>query len=345
MELLRKLRSAPHFGLIAVIVALFVALSFLAPSYPDRETGHQVSTFLNPNTLIQLATDTAFFAILAIGMSMVIITAGIDLSIGSTYALSGVTMAMAVRAWNAGAWPPEAAVFAALFICLGVGLLCGLVNGGLVVALKVHPFVVTLGAMWVFRGIAFVSTKAESILVPPALTDAIKNPLFLGKGLYPIPLLILLVAMAAGQFYLSKTIGGRHVYAVGGNVKAAHYAGVSIPRTLVIVYAVCGLCAGLAAFAGASYFGAMTSSDGSTYELYAIAACVVGGVSLTGGRGSAVGAVLGALLIVTMRQAITTLKLDTNYEWIIIGSALIFAVYLDRLSRRPSKGHQAIGGE
>jgi ribose transport system permease protein len=122
-----------------------------------------VNNFWNPNTLVQTLTDASFFAIMAVGATMVIISGGIDLSVGSIYALSGVTMAIVVRSMGT---TPGGTALVAIAVCVGIGLLCGLLNGILVVGLRVHPFIVTLGSMWVLRGIAFVESKAESILVP-----------------------------------------------------------------------------------------------------------------------------------------------------------------------------------
>jgi ribose transport system permease protein len=142
--------------------------------------------------------------------------------------------------------------------------------------------------------------------------------------------LVMLVVAAIGQVYLSRTVSGRYVFAIGGNPEASRYSGLRVDRIKLGVYAISGLSAGIAAFLGASFYGSATSSDANGYELYVIAAAVVGGASLIGGKGSAISAMLGAILIVMIRQAIRTLHLDQNYEWIIIGSALILAVVLDQ---------------
>jgi ribose transport system permease protein len=214
-----------------------------------------------------------------------------------------------------------------------VGLLCGIANGAMVVGLKVHPFVITLGTMWILRGIAFVATKAESILVPPALTDVTKATVSTG-GLYPVPMLCMLAITVLGAVYLTRTVMGRHIFAFGGNLEASRFAGLALDRIQIGVFAVSGLTAGISAFLGASFYGSASSADGQGYELYVIASAVVGGASLIGGHGSAVGAMLGALLIVLIRQSIRTLHLDQNYEWIVIGCAIIVAVVIDQASAR-----------
>jgi len=241
-----------------------------------------------------------------------------------------VTMAMALRAL--GPAPTGQTVWVGLFICVGVGLLCGLMNGLIVVGLRVHPFIVTLGSMWVLRGIAFVASKAESILVPDSLTGVVKASLGLGRTLSPLPMLAMLAVAACGAVFLSRTVTGRHIFAVGGNAEASRYSGLRIGRILVAVYATAGLTAGMAAFLGSAYYGSASCADATGYELYVIASAVVGGASLTGGKGNALSAMLGALLIILIRQSIRTLHFDQNYEWIIIGCAIIVAVVADRVS-------------
>lgn len=331
MTILRALLNSQQAGLVLVILLLGTILALSAGTHLDRATGEPINNFLNSYTLMQTVTDASFFVIMAVGATVVIISGGIDLSIGSVYALAGVTTAMVLRAM--GPMSPESTVSIAVILCVGIGLMCGLVNGLMVVGLKVHPFIVTLGTMWIFRGVAFVTSKAESILVPQALTDVVK--LSAGENaLYPMPMVIMLLITIIGGIYLSRTVMGRHIFAVGGNVEASRYAGLRIGRIMIGVYVVSGLTAGIAAFVGSSYYGSASCADATGYELYVIAAAVVGGASLSGGRGSAVNAMLGAILIVLIRQSIRTLHFDQNYEWIIIGCSIIIAVVLDRMNQR-----------
>jgi ribose transport system permease protein len=331
-HVVRRLFASQEIGLVMVLVVVTIVLAALAGSHPDRQTGQVINNFWNSYTLIQTATDASFFAIMAIGATIVIISGGIDLSVGSIYALSGVTMAIFLRA--AGSMGATTTTLTGLLVCLGVGLACGILNGALVVGLRVHPFIITLGTMWVLRGIAFVATKAESILVPSSLTAVSKSSLGLGGGLYPVPMLSMLVMTALGSIYLQRTTMGRRIFAFGGNLEASRFAGLSLPRIQIGVFAVSGLTAGLAAFLGASFYGSVSSGDAQGYELYVIASAVVGGASLLGGKGSALGAMLGALLIVLIRQSIRTLHFDQNYEWIVIGCAIIIAVVVDQWSTR-----------
>ena len=329
---LRRIAGSQESGLVLVVILVTIALTALAGSHVDRASGQMVNNFWNANTLIQTLTDASFFAIMAIGATLVIITGGIDLSVGSIYALSGVSMALALRA--AGEMSPAAMVLIGLLVCVGVGLMCGLINGALVVGLKVHPFIITLGTMWSLRGIAFVATKAESILLPLPITSVTKATLGLSSGLYPVPLLCMLAVMILGATYLTRTVMGRHIFAFGGSVEASRFAGLRLSRIQIGVFAISGLTAGIAAFLGASFYGSASSGDAQGYELYVIASAVVGGASLLGGKGSAVGATLGALLIVLIRQSIRTLHFDQNYEWIVIGCAIIIAVVVDQWSTR-----------
>ena len=324
--------SSPQAGLVIVIFLLGGILTFFAGSHVDQRTGLPVNSFLNSYTLIQTATDASFFAIMAVGATVVIVSGGIDLSVGSIYALAGVTTAMILRAMG----PVDAAttVVAAFALAAAIGLACGAANGALVVGLGVHPFIITLGTMWIVRGIAFVSSNAESILVPAALTRALKASLGFGDALYPVPMLAMVAVAALGSVYLTRTVHGRHIFAVGGNPEASRFSGVPIARVKMRVYIISGLTAGIAAFMGASFYGSASCADATGYELYVIASAVVGGASLSGGKGSAASALLGALLIVLIRQSIRTLHFDQNYEWIIIGCAIIIAVVLDQTSAR-----------
>jgi ribose transport system permease protein len=342
MPALRRLLRSQQVGLVTIILALIVALTVLAGSHVDESTGRTINNFFNSYTLIQTATDASFVAIMAVGATLVIISGGIDLSVGSVYALAGVTMGLVLRGMpgvgGAGA------VLLALLVSVAVGVGAGALNGTMVVGLGVHPFIITLGSMWILRGIAFVTTKAESIILPDALNRFAKAPLGLGAALYPVPMLAMLLVSVVGAVYLERTVMGRHVFAVGGNAEASRFSGLRLGRVQVGVYVIAGLCAGLAAFLGASFYGSVSCGDATGYELYVIASAVVGGARLSGGRGSAISAMLGAVLIVLIRQSIRTLHLDQNYEWIIIGCAIVIAVVLDQASTRFAARRLA-GGE
>lgn len=337
---LRNLLHLQQAGLLIVILLLGLVLGVFSGSHPDPTTGRAINNFLNVNTLLQTATDASFFAVMAVGATLVIISGGIDLSVGSIFALAAVATALVLRTLSLEG---TAAVLVGLGLAVGLGLLCGLINGALVVGLRVHPFIVTLGTMWIFRGLAFVSSRAESILLPDALTTVVKAGLGLGRTLTPVPMLVMLAVAICGAIFLSRLVLGRQIFAFGGNPDASRYAGLPLGRIQIAVFALAGLTAGIAAFLGCSYYGSASCADATGYELYVIASAVVGGASLSGGKGNVISAMLGAILITLMRQSIRTLHFDQNYEWIIIGCAIIVAVVLDQASARLSAARLAAG--
>ncbi len=281
--------------------------------------------FLNAQNLAQLAKDTSFIAIMAVGATIVIISGGIDLSVGAIYALASVLGALVFHSSTGGGiWP-------GVFACIGVAVGCGLVNGGMIVALGVHPFIITLGTMAVFRGVAFVVTKGQSVGdFPPHFRDLVRYET--SGGLSLVPLAVMVAVAIAGSIFLGRLAIGRRVYAIGGNELASRFSGIRVERVKLGVYVCAGFAAGIASLIALGYYGAATSGDGQGYELNVIAASVVGGASLSGGRGTALGAVLGALLIQMISSGIVILGIDQNYSQIIIGTVVILAVVLDQLN-------------
>jgi ribose/xylose/arabinose/galactoside ABC-type transport system permease subunit len=210
------------------------------------------------------------------------------------------------------------------------------------VALKVHPFIITLGTMAIFRGIAFVATQGQSIGgFPPAFREIVRWET--AEGLSLVPLGVMVAVMIAGAIYLARLAAGRRIYAVGGNELASRYSGIQVARVKLSVFLFSGLTAGIAALLSIGYYGAATSGDGQGYELNVIAAAVVGGASLSGGKGSALGALLGALLIQMISSGIVILGIDQNYSQIIIGAVVIIAVVLDQLNNWIAKRRLAAG--
>jgi ribose transport system permease protein len=291
--------------------------------------------FLNPKNLTQLAKDTSFIAIMAVGATFVIIAGGIDLSVGAIYALASVLGALVFRLHGpegpyAGG-SPWIGVPLGMLTCLGVATLCGLANGGMIVVLRVHPFIITLGTMAIFRGIAFVITRGQSVGgFPAAFRDLIRWETAGGLSLVPLGVMVLVAAL--GGLYLTRLAAGRRVYAVGGNELASRFSGIPVERVKLGVFLFSGLTAGIAALLSLGYYGGATSGDGQGYELNVIAAAVVGGASLSGGKGSALGALLGALIIQMIASGIVILGIDQNYSQIIIGAVVIVAVLLDQLN-------------
>lgn len=345
-------------GLIVVIVVLGALLSIFGgkvkvPLFETNAQGErqrvfrtnaagereavvvEKNKFLNAQNLAQLAKDTSFIAIMAVGATFVIISGGIDLSVGATYALASVLAAIVLRLYGPdgphSVASPWLSVPIGILTCLGVASICGVLNGGMIVALRVHPFIITLGTMAIFRGIAFVITKGQSIGgFPQNFRELVRWEV--GEGLSLVPLGVMVLVAVIGGIYLSRQAAGRRVYAIGGNELASRFSGIHIQRVKLSVYFFSGLTAGIAALLSLGYYGGATSGDGQGYELNVIAAAVVGGASLSGGKGSALGALLGALIIQMISSGIVILGIDQNYSQIIIGSVVIVAVLLDQFN-------------
>ena len=334
--------AGQEFGLGMVVLLLGLILSLYG--WSDAAPGRP-NTFLNFDNLIDgVATPMSYYAIMAIGLTFVIITGGIDISVGSVMALAALGTAAALQTM-----PADASAFQvlplALAVSVGIGLVCGLINGGLIVSLNLHPFIVTLGTMSIFRGLANV-LPAEKTLpaagkkLPTAFTtDFMRIEIF---GIQPMPLLLMLFCVAVGWFYLRMMVMGRETYAVGGNEEAARFSGLNVRRIKLRTYALAGVAAGIAGLVSVGRFGTASTSTGTGYELTVIAAAVVGGASLLGGRGSAFGALLGTLIIALIENGIIVMRFAQEYRLVIIGLAIIVAVSLDGLSalvRGRKSGH------
>ena len=290
----------------------------------------KLNKFLNAETLTQIAKDTSFFAIMAVGMTVVIITAGIDLSVGSVYALASVAGAIYMNQFGSDGSPWMACV--GVLITIGVGLLCGLFNGLMTVGFNVHPFIITLGTMAIYRGIAFVSTNGQSIGdFPQSFRDFVRQGVIGDLSL--VPLIVMVLVCVVGGIFLARMTIGRRIYAIGGNEIASRYSGIRVGRIKLLAYTISGLTAGIGAVLALGYYGAGSSGDGQGYELTVIAAAVVGGASLVGGKGSALGAVLGAVILQMISTGMIILGIPQNYSQIVTGAVVITAVLLDQLNR------------
>jgi len=290
----------------------------------------KLNKFLNAETLTQIAKDTSFFAIMAVGMTVVIITAGIDLSVGSVYALASVAGAIYMNQFGSDGSPWMACV--GVLITIGVGLICGLFNGLMTVGFNVHPFIITLGTMAIYRGIAFVSTNGQSIGdFPQSFRDFVRQGVIGDLSL--VPLIVMILVCVIGGIFLARMTIGRRIYAIGGNETASRYSGIRVGRIKLLAYTISGLTAGIGAVLALGYYGAGSSGDGQGYELTVIAAAVVGGASLVGGKGSALGAVLGAIILQMISTGMIILGIPQNYSQIVTGAVVITAVLLDQLNR------------
>ncbi|MBL0175490.1 MAG: ABC transporter permease [Ignavibacteria bacterium] len=337
-------------GLLAVIAILCLFLTFASDTIVVQ--GSAVNNFLRIDNIVpNVLTPVSWMAIMAIGVTCVIISGGIDISVGSIFGCSALSTVAVLQNLPSDA-SPWVALPLALAVSLGVGGACGMLNGLLIVGLRMHPFIVTLGTMSVLRGIALIAVEAKSLpslgkALPAAFTSGCisaqmqTGPLAWAR-LQPVPLLILVFALVAAAVYLTRTPSGRELYAVGGNAEAARFSGLAVGWITARVYMLSGLSAGLAGMISAGYYGSANTATGEGYELAVIAAAVVGGASLSGGSGTALGAVLGALVIKLIENGIDILKsvdlgfvtvvVSKEYSKIIIGFAIIAAVAIDRFS-------------
>jgi ribose transport system permease protein len=279
--------------------------------------------FLTGDNLANLARQVAIFGIIAVGQLLVILTAGIDLSVGSVLGLTGcVTAQMLVD----GVPLPVAIVVGVL---VGVGI--GVFNGSLVAYAKLPPFIVTLGMLGIARGVVLVLTDASTVQPLPESFANIANGDLLGL---PNLLWLFAVVVAITAFVLRRTVFGRYIYAVGSNPESARLSGVPVTRVLVSVYAIAGLLAAVGGVLFASRLNAGIPTAGTGYELNAIAACVIGGASLFGAKGGAFGAAAGALIVATLNNGGNLLAVNAFYLQIIIGALILIAVAFDQWQSR-----------
>ena len=307
---------------LIILIAVFTALR------GDR--------FLNPNNLFNIARQASISGLVAIGMTFVILTGGIDLSVGSLLALGGIVAAAFYKGGtnllDTGAGQTSGiGVLGAILIACGVGLIGGLLQGTIITRLKVPPFVVTLGGMSAFRGLTLLVGDGGPI---SAFDDAFKVP---GQGrigdLIPIPVIVFLIVAAIAYVVLRYTQYGRYIYAVGGNPEAARLAGLNTGLLILSVYMIVGLLAGFGGFMLASRLNSAEAIAGVGLELTVIASVVIGGTSLFGGEGGVVGTVIGALLITVLTAGLTQLNVISYVQQIIIGVIIIFAVFFDRFTK------------
>jgi ribose transport system permease protein len=279
--------------------------------------------FLTVSNLLNVAQQTAINAIIAVGMTFVIITAGIDLSVGSILALSGVVLGSALQ----GGVPLPAALLAAL----GVGLGCGVVNGLLITMGGLPPFISTLGMMSVARGAALMFTQGRPV------SGFSENFRFLATGeilQIPSPIIVMLAVYLLAHFALTRSKLGRYAYAIGGNEQAALLSGVNTRFYKTTVYGLSGMLSGLAAIILTARLNSAQPIAGMMYELDAIAAAVIGGTSLMGGEGTVVGTLIGALIMGVLRNGLNLLGVSSFLQQIVIGSVIIIAVLLDMVLKK-----------
>lgn len=309
---MKSLLARPWFGPLAALLAVYALFVFLAPD-----------TFAGGTNLGTMLRQTAVVGIAAVGMTYVILLGGIDLSVGSSVALTSVVVALSLRA---GLHP-------VLSAALGVssGLACGAVNGGLVAGFGITPFIVTLGSMSVLRGAAKGLADEQKIDADPRGLDGLMAP---GEHFLPFGVWIALVVAVAAAVVLHYTVFGRHVVAIGSNSATARLCGVPVRRVTLSVYALAGALAGLSGVLEYATLTVGDPTDSIGLELEVIAAVVIGGGSLAGGQGSVAGAMIGALLMTVIKTGSTHIGLPNWVQEILTGVIIVVAIGIDRFRRR-----------
>ncbi|SFJ88225.1 ABC transporter permease [Thermoflavimicrobium dichotomicum] len=304
------------FGALIGLILLSVTLTLLT----DK--------FLTLDNLMNIFRQSSVNCLLAIGMLLTILTAGIDLSVGSILAISTMLMGIVVVKWGMNP-------ILGMAVCLGVGAFFGWLNGILLTKLRLpHPFISTLGTMNIARGLALIVTAAAPIAGFPYMIQ------FVGRefiGPVPISFLLVIIVYVGFHLFLTRTATGRYIYAIGGNKEAARLSGINVNRVLVIVYTMSGL---MAALAGLVMVGRVNSAfplAGLSYELDAIAAVIIGGASFFGGVGTVWGTMIGALIIAVLRNGLNLLNVSADFQMAVIGFVIITAVFIDVLRQRASK--------
>ena len=366
----RRRPRMQEFGLIIVILVISLFLWLASGRANLTLAAREVNGVFQPlqqvqensffridNIMNTVLRDMSWVAIMAIGMTIVIVSGGIDISVGSTMGLSAFVTALVLLKFPPDASPWIVVPLGILVPCT-VGLICGLINGSLVVGLRMHPFIVSLATLSIFR---WASEKLGEVYnaaslpfgrepIPVAFTDKFIEsrwllPVYGGRRveiLNVVPILFMIVGLIVGWIYLRHTVWGRETYAVGGNEEAARFSGIRISWVKLRVYAICGLCAGIAGMLNCGYYKSASTNTGTGYELTVIAAAVVGGASMTGGRGTALGAVLGMLVLQlildgikvlgTLNLGFVQIPVKTSDTELIYGVAIVVAVAVDQYS-------------
>jgi len=279
--------------------------------------------FFTTENLLNVSLQASITAIIAVGMTFVILTGGIDLSVGSVVAVAGIATTSALQSGRSYA--------ASLAAGIGVGVLSGAAAGALVSVLRIAPFIVTLALMTVWRGLAFVTTEGRPVWSLPAGFASLGGARLAGV---PLPSILMLLVFAAAHVALRHTRWGRHLYAVGGNLEAARLAGIRVRRVIASAYVLCGALAAAGGILLASRMNSGQPNAGLMLELDVIAAVVVGGTSLAGGRGSVLGTFLGTMLIAILRNGLNLLNVNSYIQQVVVGAVILMAVLLDHLRGR-----------
>lgn len=280
--------------------------------------------FFTPDNLVSILLSTCVNGVLAMGVTFIIITGGIDLSIGTVMTFSAVMGGVSVVSWGLPMW-------LGVVVAIATGALCGCISGLLVSKLKIPPFIATLGMMMVTKGLSLVISDARPVYYPEGF-----NKISLGTLIPGIPnaVLIFFALAIIASFVLNKTLLGRYDFAIGSNEEATRLSGVNTSRWTTIIYIVSGIFCGIAGVLMASRLGSAQPALGQGYELEAIAAVVIGGTSLSGGTGTILGTVIGAFIMSVLTSGLKIMAVPQQWQTVVIGIVLIFAVYMDIVRRK-----------
>jgi len=304
---MKKVFAQREFAIVIAIGLMIALFSLVNPIY------------ISGSNLIDIVDQSTINGLLAIGITFAILTGGIDLSIGSTFA---IVIVLVGKALNAGVDP-----LPAVGIGLVLGFILGAVNGLLVTKMRLQPFIATLGMMSVYRGVAYIFTGGWPVLnIPSVFRKMMDGDLF---GDIPVSALILFLVAFLGFVFLKHTRYGTYLYAIGGNEEATRLSGAPVDRGKILAYAICGLVAGLSGMVLLARLGTGEPTAGQGYELNAIAAAAIGGTSLSGGKGSMLGTLLGAILLSALKVGLIVAGVDTFWQYIATGMIIVVAAYFE----------------
>lgn len=313
MKLLKNKNSLRQLGILLVMAVMAAVFTLGARS------------FFTWGNLISILQQTAIKGVLAVGMTIVIISGGIDLSVGSIVALSSFVAAKIMITYGAEA------IVVALVAALLTGICCGFINGALISAFDVQPFLITMGTMNLFRGLDYIFSGAVSIRgLPIEFTQGMSSM----NDSIPIPVIILIAVVTVTALIIKYTKFGRYIFAVGGNEEATRLSGVNVKRIKLITYVLIGLAGAVCAIIYLGRIAAADANAGDGYELDAIAAAAIGGASLSGGKGSISGAVMGAFMLAMLSNGLTLLNVQAFYQVAATGLIIIIAVLIDKFSNK-----------
>lgn len=314
------------YGIVFILIIMVVAISIARPN------------FLSSSNLFNVLTQSSIFGILSLGVTLVIIAKGIDLSLGSMLALAGVIAASFAQTSGAvGKFFPEMAQMTPIipiFIALAIASLCGAINGGLIAFTGIPAFIATLGMFTVARGLALIYSGGRPISNLSSGFTVFGGKVF---GFLPMPVVVYAIMAAITWVLLSSTRFGKSIYAIGGNIKAAEVSGIPVKRNLVLIYAYCGLMAGVAAVVFAGRVQSVHPGAAVGYELTAIAASTIGGTSHSGGIGTVWGAIIGALVLGVLRNGLTLLGVHPYWQQVAEGVIIVVAVIVDMRTHAQKK--------